>query len=1267
MILERKQLWLLWIGLCLFLAAFSWDHYFSGDRNVQRYKSTIERYLHQQEKAADDIFEQDSFLIHRLEGRTDRFAMSADALMFETLKLADFNVCIFGQTEYGKDSLVYWTKNDALALPSEFEDTLTVGLTQAKFVGIKQSQYELRYRKYADRNNDVFTVAILIPIKKIYAPFESKELTSGYAASSAIPVKLNIVATDQFTHKLTTYDKRVKVHDFGVIILFTLGFFLLGFFGDRLAKQMLIQNESPMLGICFFVGSLVILRGCVWLVEVNGSHLLPTFNISNQYGDVEDGTFIRSLSALVINTAFFFWFSVFFNKEFRLPNYSKSSIWMRLTLAISCYSLVAIFNILMIGIFNDIINHMDNLLLFENLFDFNPQTMLALLSLAVMQLSVFLVSHRLIKSANALELTNVQHFIAVDAAISIGAFLYVLYGFTASLPVFVYILVLLVYIGIFVQYIRISRPGLMWLISWILAFSTIQAFFISQFNEKKEFKRLRTYAFKLASERDPIAENKIKTLVETIANDPILQSKTSLLLRPNDSASISLRIRQVFDNDQYLTNHYKLQTFSAKKTGEIVDSHDGLDRQTFGLHYDKSALFSADNRIRLWQDNIGNTNYLSLIELPLLPDNPLEVGVQMTRSDMTSSRVFTEILAEKQYKDLKNLNEYSYAIYNSAGELRERNQKGMYGNLMNKEDMPRRNNYGEDVLKDDNSYMELNYRSPSDVVVVIGKYIPIASQFFNLWILFFAVTITVLVFLPDALSLTFVVSFDTSLRNRLFIPVFALLMFSYIAIFGFTLNYFKKLDVKYYNADFENKTSTISNELEKDFRDKLSLGTALMDDQKEVTKKLLKQSEQYQTAIHFFDKKGDLFATTEENIFDHGFLARRMNSTAYMKLKSNEDRVFVSDEHIGSFKYRAKFETVRDTLGQLIGFLELPFYSRDRKIRTGTIDVSGYVGVILILLLLICVSLVYIWTSRNISPIQDVAQKLRQFRIGNQTKNELITTWRRQDEIGELIAAYNAKVEELEETVVRLAEAERESAWRDMARQVAHEIRNPLTPMKLVVQHVEMLRAQNDPNLEKYAVRSHKVLLEQIGNLERIVDEFHNFARMPQKAHNEQFSLNDLVQNVADLFAQKTEENAHVDVSLTLPKERFLVYADRILLTGAFNNLVRNAIQAIPKDYKGMIQIKLYRENNTAIVRISDNGTGIPMDIQDKIFSPNFTTKPYGNGIGLLITKNIIQSVNGKIYFETVENMGTDFFIELEIETIEVIERLPPMTPSVFG
>lgn len=162
---------------------------------------------------------------------------------------------------------------------------------------------------------------------------------------------------------------------------------------------------------------------------------------------------------------------------------------------------------------------------------------------------------------------------------------------------------------------------------------------------------------------------------------------------------------------------------------------------------------------------------------------------------------------------------------------------------------------------------------------------------------------------------------------------------------------------------------------------------------------------------------------------------------------------------------------------------------------------------------------------------------------------------------------------------------------------------------------------------------------------------------MPQKASNELFVINDLVSSVADLFSQK-EEGKMIDFTLNVPDELYTVYADRTLLTGAFNNLVKNAIQAIPDDREGRVGVSLYKRNNTAVIRIRDNGMGIPKEIQDKIFSPNFTTKQYGSGIGLLITKNIIQSVNGRIHFETIENEGTDFYVELDIQDIE---QVPPM------
>jgi nitrogen fixation/metabolism regulation signal transduction histidine kinase len=286
---------------------------------------------------------------------------------------------------------------------------------------------------------------------------------------------------------------------------------------------------------------------------------------------------------------------------------------------------------------------------------------------------------------------------------------------------------------------------------------------------------------------------------------------------------------------------------------------------------------------------------------------------------------------------------------------------------------------------------------------------------------------------------------------------------------------------------------------------------------------------------------------------------------------------------------------------------------------------------------------------------------VRRISLGSKTKNELIP-WDKKDEISILIDAYNSKVSELEETYTRLSEIEREGAWRDMAKQVAHEIRNPLTPMKLIVQHLEMIRKQRPENLEEYLIRSNKVLLDQIDNLEKIVSEFANFAKMPQKAMSEKFVLNDVVSSVANLFNQKSE-GRHIDFSLNIPNERFVIYADRSLLIGALNNLVKNAIQALPDDRDGHIEVNLYRQKDIAIIKISDNGSGIPKEIQDKIFSPNFTTKAYGSGIGLLITKNIIQAMNGKIYFETEENSGTDFYVELDIIDIEEPKSTDKINP----
>jgi len=239
---------------------------------------------------------------------------------------------------------------------------------------------------------------------------------------------------------------------------------------------------------------------------------------------------------------------------------------------------------------------------------------------------------------------------------------------------------------------------------------------------------------------------------------------------------------------------------------------------------------------------------------------------------------------------------------------------------------------------------------------------------------------------------------------------------------------------------------------------------------------------------------------------------------------------------------------------------------------------------------------------------------------------------------------YNRMVKELVRSVERLARSERESAWREMAKQIAHEIKNPLTPMKLSVQH--LIRSWND-NKENFDENLEKVthtLIEQIDNLSFIASEFSNFAKMP-KAFNEEINILDTIRNTLNLFAN-TE---NVDFVFEHESEEILVFADKEQLSRVFINLLKNAIQSIPENRHGKIGISLVLNGKMVRTSITDNGKGIPEDLQGKLFTPSFTTKSSGMGLGLSIVKNIIESFGGYITFKTKVNHGTTFIFELPV------------------
>jgi nitrogen fixation/metabolism regulation signal transduction histidine kinase len=275
------------------------------------------------------------------------------------------------------------------------------------------------------------------------------------------------------------------------------------------------------------------------------------------------------------------------------------------------------------------------------------------------------------------------------------------------------------------------------------------------------------------------------------------------------------------------------------------------------------------------------------------------------------------------------------------------------------------------------------------------------------------------------------------------------------------------------------------------------------------------------------------------------------------------------------------------------------------------------------------------WVTVPLRIIQD------NFKLVSFGKQHEKINYDKEDEIGALVRAYNVKLEELAVAAEQLALSERESAWRDMAKQVAHEIKNPLTPMKLSVQHMLRTFDRHDPNVEEKLQKVVQSLIEQIDALTAIANEFSNFAKMPMPKM-EVIELSEVIKNVLSVFEQEENCTFRLEVISECP-----VLADRDQMVRVFNNLIKNAIQAIPSERKGIIEVILKQQDDQLNITVKDNGKGIPEEMKNKLFVPYFTTKSTGSGIGLAVVKKILENHNGTIRFSSEVNVGTTFTLML--------------------
>lgn len=364
-----------------------------------------------------------------------------------------------------------------------------------------------------------------------------------------------------------------------------------------------------------------------------------------------------------------------------------------------------------------------------------------------------------------------------------------------------------------------------------------------------------------------------------------------------------------------------------------------------------------------------------------------------------------------------------------------------------------------------------------------------------------------------------------------------------------------------------------------------------------------------------------------------------MNFTAFYQLFFKERTHFIHNEEIGEMKYLSAYETLIDENNKTIAYLNLPYFLRSQELQKEMFNLI-LAGVNLhVLMILLAIILSVIISNKITYPLRLIQNKLKATRFG--THSEQIE-YSKSDEIGSLVKEYNQMLLELEESANRLARSERESAWREMARQIAHEIKNPLTPMKLSIQFLQKRFEEQSENREEHFNRVSKTLIEQINALSSIATAFSNFAQMPL-AKNERLNMVEILNHVISLF-----KNDDFNLRLELNGiEQAEVFVDREQFVRVFVNLINNAIQSVPDNRKVEVNLVLEKTERNYQIKVIDNGIGINQEVMEKLFSPNFTTKSGGMGLGLAIVKRIIENANGRIWVESKVESGSCFFIQI--------------------
>ena len=782
-------------------------------------------------------------------------------------------------------------------------------------------------------------------------------------------------------------------------------------------------------------------------------------------------------------------------------------------------------------------------------------------------------------------------------------------------------------------------------VSLAIIFSVITALLstalIIKYSIIREERNMKVMAISLASDNDMVAEGMIIDMWTALEGDTVLARMVKKeIITPGDINSVY----------RYLEDGYFYGYWENYDISIVICRNDSpLSLGSTGTEV-ANCFDWFDNRIRNEGDTITNTGfyfmrnrtgrawYMSKLLYELSPGVTNGIFIELVSHIETFLAGYPELLLDGGHQRFPMLKDISYAKYNK-GALVLRSGEYPYDASIAGGQSERE----EFRFEDTRDYRHLYYTLGDMTLLVTAARVKLLDRIITFAYLFIATLIYVLILLviftlrPAELLKT-----DT-FRRRLQLSFAAVLTVVFIIVITGALMLSTRQFRSNHTRIIIEKATSLSIELEHKLSSEKTLeGGWQTPDYPTLNHLLVKFSNVFFTDINLYSPSGRLIATSRPEVFSRKLEGSMIDPVAFGMLTSGGRDEYIGIESIGSMSFLSAYLSFYNEDNELLAYLNIPYFAMQNLLAKETSNLIVTLVNFALLFLLIMMWVAVFLSERITRPLSMLQEAMASVAYGR--KNEHIS-YNSRDEVGELVRQYNRMTDELEESASKLARTEREMAWREMARQIAHEIKNPLTPMKLNVQ--QLLKSWNDrvPDFEKRIESFTVNQIEFIDNLSNIASAFSSFAKMPVAEPAEVDVLAQLNTTLA-MFGHAD------DTTITLESgkiTRAVVMADREHLNSIFSNLLKNAIQSIPPGRKGEIRIVLSADENHVRVRFIDNGTGISDELIPKMFTPNFTTKSSGMGLGLSIVKRHVEGAGGKIWFTTEQDKGTVFTVEFPL------------------